>query len=78
MGEHREEFFLGFLELHPRPMEAPRLGVESELQLPAYTTATATRDPQVSTRGQGSHPHPHGHVSGLLPLSHGGSSRISD
>ena len=25
--------------------ETPRLGVESELQLPAYTTATATRDP---------------------------------
>ena len=26
-------------------MEVPRLGVESELQLPAYTTATATWDP---------------------------------
>ena len=26
-------------------MEAPRLGVQSELQLPAYTTATATKDP---------------------------------
>ena len=26
-------------------MEVPRLGVESELQLPAYTTATAIRDP---------------------------------
>ena len=26
-------------------MEVPRLGVKSELQLPAYTTATATRDP---------------------------------
>ena len=25
-------------------MEVPRLGVESELQPPAYTTATATRD----------------------------------
>ena len=25
--------------------EVPRLGVESELQLPAYTTATATWDP---------------------------------
>ena len=34
-------FFLG---LHPRLMEVPRLGVESELQLPAHTTATATRD----------------------------------
>ena len=35
-------FFLG---LHLRHMEVPRLRVESELQLPAYTTATATRDP---------------------------------
>ena len=26
-------------------MEIPRLGVESELHLPAYTTATATPDP---------------------------------
>ena len=26
-------------------MEVPRLGVELELQLPAYTTATATLDP---------------------------------
>ena len=31
-------------ELHPQHMEVPRLGVESELQLPAYPTATATRD----------------------------------
>ena len=35
-------FFL-FLGLQVQHMEeAPRLGVESELQLPAYTTATAT------------------------------------
>ena len=26
-------------------MEVPRLGVELELQMPAYTTATATQDP---------------------------------
>ena len=26
-------------------MEVPRLGVELELQLPAYTTAIATQDP---------------------------------
>ena len=32
-----------FLGLHT---EVPKLGVESELQLPAYTTATATPDPQ--------------------------------
>ena len=35
-------FFLG---PHPRQMEVPRLGVESDLQPPAYTTATATEDP---------------------------------
>ena len=35
-------FFLG---PHRRHIEVPRLGVQSELQLPAYTTATATRDP---------------------------------
>ena len=29
---------------HLQHMEVPRLGVESELQLPAYTTATATQD----------------------------------
>ena len=33
-----------FLEPYLRHMEVPRLGVESELQLPAYTTATATQD----------------------------------
>ena len=37
--------FFGFLGPHLRHMEVPRLGVESELQLPAYTTATATPDP---------------------------------
>ena len=32
------------LGLHPQYMEASRLGVESELQLPAYATATAMPD----------------------------------
>ena len=32
-------FFFVSLGLHPRHMEVPRLGVESELKLPAYTTA---------------------------------------
>ena len=32
------------LELHLRHMEVPRLRVESELQRPACTTATATPD----------------------------------
>ena len=38
-------FFLFFLGPHPRHMEVPRLGVESELQLPSYATATAPCDP---------------------------------
>ena len=44
-------FFFGggscvFLGPHPQHMEVPRLGVESELQLPAYTTAIITPDPR--------------------------------
>ena len=38
-------FFLVFLGLHPHHMEVPRLGVEPELLLPVYATATATWDP---------------------------------
>ena len=34
-----------FLGLHLRHMAVPRLGVELELQLPAYITATATQGP---------------------------------
>ena len=34
--------FLVFLGPHPWHMEVSRLGVELELQLPTYTTATAT------------------------------------
>ena len=38
-------FFLFFFSgPHTRPTEAPRLEVKSELQLPAYTGATAMRD----------------------------------
>ena len=36
--------FLAFLGLQVRHTEVPRRGVESELQLQAYTTATATPD----------------------------------
>ena len=55
-------------------MEVSRLGVESELQPPAYTTATATEpclrrtpqlmampDPWPTEPGQGSNPRPHGY-----------------
>ena len=38
-------YFFFFLGPHLRHMEVPMLGVDSELQLPAYTTATATWDP---------------------------------
>ena len=38
-------FFFFFLGPHLLHMEVPRLGVESELRLPAYTTAIATWDP---------------------------------
>ena len=36
--------FFSFLGLHPQHMEVLRLGVESELQLPACATATAMPD----------------------------------
>ena len=38
-------FFFCFLGPHLRHMEVSRLGVKSELQLPACTTTTATPDP---------------------------------
>ena len=38
--------FSFFLGLHPWHREVPSLGAESELQLLAYTTATATWDPR--------------------------------
>ena len=38
-------FHFVFLGPHSQHMEVPRLGADSELQLPAYTTATAMPDP---------------------------------
>ena len=38
-------FLFFFLGLHQQHMEVPRPGVKSELQLPAYTAATATQVP---------------------------------
>ena len=82
-------FFFCSLGLHPQHMEVPRLGIKSELQLPAYTTAIATWDPscifdlyhsswqrQISNhwQGQGLNPHPHGQQSDSFPLCHKGNS----
>ena len=41
-------FFYFVLGPHLQHMEIPRLGVKSKLQLPAYTTATATATPDLS------------------------------
>ena len=37
-------FFVLFFRATPVAYVIPRLGIKSELQLPAYTTATAVRD----------------------------------
>ena len=44
---NNRQFFFFFVILGPQPqhMEVPRLGVKSELLLPAYTTATAMPGP---------------------------------
>ena len=45
-GDRAFDFFMFcFLGPHLQHMEVPSLGVESELQPPAYTTATAVSDP---------------------------------
>ena len=41
LESHVLQCFSFILGPRPRHMEVPRLGVKSELQLPAYTTATA-------------------------------------
>ena len=38
-------FYFVFLGHNMQHMEVPRLGIQSELQLLAYATATATSDP---------------------------------
>jgi len=42
-GDFLVQFFFSFLGPQLWHMEVPRLGAELELQLPAYTTATATQ-----------------------------------
>ena len=66
-------------------MDIPRLGVQSKLELPAYTTATATPNPSyvcdlhVSSRQPGSLSH--GARPGIEPapsriLNHNGNSKM--
>ena len=38
-------YLFSILGLHLKYMEVPMLGIELELQLPAYTTVTAMGDP---------------------------------
>ena len=69
--------FFFFLGLHPWHMEVPRLGIESELQLSAYTTATATPDPLTHWVGPGIRPACFMDTSRVLnPLSHSGNSSM--
>ena len=42
--QNTDWIFIAFLGPHLQHMEVPRLGVELELRLPAYTTAIATKD----------------------------------
>ena len=44
-GNYTGHRILVFLGPHLWHMEVPKLGIESELQLPAYATAIATQDP---------------------------------
>ena len=47
--------FFGLLRGTPVAYEVPRLGVELEQQLPAYTAATATQDPTMSATYTAAH-----------------------
>ena len=42
---YKHSFSVCFFKATPEPHESSQAGTESELQLPVYTTATATPDP---------------------------------
>ena len=65
-----------FLGLHPRHMEIPRLGVKWELQLPAYTMATATWD--LSSLWDLHHSSPQLVILNPLIKARGGTSALTD
>ena len=67
-------FFFCFLWPHPQHMEVPRLGVELELQVQAYTTAIAMLDPWPTEWGQESNTYIHGYYSDMFPLHHSENS----
>jgi len=87
-------FFFCFLGPCPRHTEVPKLAVESELQMPAYTTATAMPDPSCICnlcrslwQGPTLNPlsKPRGQIHIVMdiswvhnPLSHNGNSAKSD
>ena len=77
MGYHR--ILVEFPVLYSRSwltihMEVPRVGVEPELKLPAYTTATATPDPRPTEQGQGLNLNPLGYQLHSSLLCHNGNS----
>ena len=55
-------------------MEIPRLGIQSELQLLAYTTACGNTGSLTTGRGQGLNLQPHGYQSDLFLLRHDGNA----
>ena len=59
-------------------MEAPRLGVESELQLLAYTTFTATWDPSYVFELQHSHSSQQRQIPDSLSKAKGGIRILMD
>ena len=70
-------FLFLFLGLHLRDMDSSRLGVESELQLLAYTTATATPDPShVCVLHHNTRSLTHGVGLGIEPTSSWDTSRV--
>jgi len=86
-------FVFAFLGLRPWQMEVPSLGIKSELQLRAYTTAIATPDPSCiwdlnhnstampdpkpTGQGQGFNPHTHGYSCDLFLLCHDGNLDVT-
>ena len=86
-------FFFCFLGPHSWHMEVSRLGVELELQLPAYTSATATQDlslihnlhrssqqrqiPDPLSKARDQNPSRDGYQRNLFPLHHNRNSKTA-